>query len=30
MLRNAMLPAPAPAIQDRMTISIQIHYKLAS
>jgi periplasmic protein TonB len=30
MLRNAMLPAPDPAIQDRMTISIQIHYKLAS
>ena len=29
MLRNAMLPPPAPATQDRMAVSVQIHYKLA-
>jgi protein TonB len=30
MLSNAMLPPPVPAIQDRITISIQVHYKLAN
>jgi periplasmic protein TonB len=29
MLRNAMLPPPAPAVQDRITVLIQLHYKLA-
>jgi protein TonB len=30
MLSNAMLPPPEPAIQDRITISVQVHYKLAN
>lgn len=30
MLSNAMLPSPVPAIQDRITISVQVHYKLAN
>jgi protein TonB len=28
MLNNAMLPPPVPAIQDRITMSVQVHYKL--